>query len=83
MSLSSLFALDHTDNLFAAHISHSSCDNGVADLSDEDNELAGCVVVLRVLPDKKNQVHDRDEDLWELCKLVVTFQVHKLVSQSR
>jgi hypothetical protein len=54
-------------------------DNCVADLSDKHNKSRRCVVVLRVVPDQKNCVHDWDKLVCNLGKLL--WAIRKIVEQ--
>jgi len=58
-----LISLDESKDGWAIDGSTASVDDGVADLSDKDNESSWGVVVLGVSPDKENGVHDWLEHL--------------------
>jgi hypothetical protein len=48
----------------------ASIDNGVADLSDQDNKPSWSVVMLGVGPDEQNGVHDWNEKVNHLIQLL-------------
>lgn len=52
MCVCGLFVFDGLKDLGAINGGSALLDNGIADLSDEDNETGGSVVVLGVVPDK-------------------------------
>jgi hypothetical protein len=69
MSLLWLFGLDQIEDGEAVDGVSASDDDGVADLSDQHNKPGWGVVVLRVLPDQQNCLHDGCEEvnhLWEI-----------------
>ena len=80
MGFSSLFAIDHANNFLAVYISHSSGNDSVANLSDKYNKFAGGVIVLGVLPDQEDGMHNWGEKFRESCKLKVSFKVKEFVS---
>jgi hypothetical protein len=48
----------------------ASIDDGVGDLSDEDNKPGRSVVVLRVGPDQQDGVHDGHEQVRDLSEVL-------------
>ena len=69
MSLPWLFGLDQIEDGESSDGVSASDDDGVADLSDQDNKPGWGVVVLRVLPNQQNCLHDGCKEvnhLWEI-----------------
>ena len=65
---SSLF--DQIKDLGAIDGRPALLDDSVADLSDENDEARGRVVVLRVVPDQQDRVHDRHELVGNIRQLL-------------
>jgi hypothetical protein len=66
VSLLWLLSLDVAEDLLTVDRKSAGSDDCVADLSDEHNKSGGSVVVLRVVPDQEDGVHDWDEELRDL-----------------
>jgi hypothetical protein len=75
-----LLVLYATKDCLAINILAALADDGVADLTDEDNKACRGIVVRRVGPNHENHVHDWDEEVWNLSELLA--QVCELVEQS-
>ena len=69
VSITWVFVLDCTENLVTVDLLAALEDDGVANLSDEDQEACWGVVVLRVGPDEEDGVHDGDEELRDFSKV--------------
>ena len=65
-----LIGLDKSEDGWSIDGSTASVDNGVADLSDQDNKPSWGVVMLRVGPDKQNSMHDWNEKVNHLIQLL-------------
>ena len=63
MSLTWVFVFDRAKNFVAVDLLAALGNDGVADLSNENQEARGSVVVLRVGPDKQDGMHDGHEEL--------------------
>ena len=63
VSLLWLLGLDKVKDSKAVDGISASNDDGVADFSDKDNESGWGVVVLRVLPDKQDRLHDWSKEI--------------------
>ena len=63
MSINSFFILDGFENFWSINRASALFDDCVANLANENNETCGSVVVLRVVPDKQDGVHDWNEGL--------------------
>ena len=55
--------LDVAEDLFSSDVGSALRDDGVADLSDQDDKSGWSVVVLGVGPDQQDSVHDGHEVL--------------------
>mmetsp|Transcript_24254 Transcript_24254/g.21359 ORF Transcript_24254/g.21359 Transcript_24254/m.21359 type:complete len:229 (-) Transcript_24254:598-1284(-) len=60
---------DHLRDDSSVDEANSLGDDGVTDFSDEDDKSWGSVVVLGVLPDQEDDVHDGEEDFVEGSKI--------------
>jgi hypothetical protein len=63
VSLLRLLSLDKVEDGKAIDCISASDDDGVADFSDKDDKSGWGVVVLRVLPDKQDRLHDWSEEI--------------------
>jgi len=63
VSLLRLLSLDKVEDGKAVDCISASDDDGVADFSDKDDKSGWGVVVLRVLPDKQDRLHDWSEEI--------------------
>lgn len=79
MGLLWLLSLDEAKDLLTIDLLVASVDDRVANLTDENNKPGWRVVVLRIGPDKEDGVHDWDEEVNNVLKLVGW--VGKLVEQ--
>jgi hypothetical protein len=69
VSIGSVIVLDGVEHLLSINEVLALCDNSVADFTNEYDEAGGGVVVVRVLPDKEDSVHDGHEQLGNFGKL--------------
>jgi len=74
-----LISLDESKDGWAIDGSTASVDDGVADLSDQNNKSSWCVVMLRVGPDEQDSMHDWNEKVNHLVQLLG--RVGKLIEQ--
>jgi hypothetical protein len=65
-----LIRIDKSEDGWSIDGSTASVDNGIADLSDQDNKSSWGVVMLRVGPDEQNGVHDWDEKVNHIIQLL-------------
>jgi hypothetical protein len=63
VSLLRLLSLDKVEDGVTVDCVSASDDDGVADFSDKDDKSGWGVVVLRVLPDKQDRLHDWSEEI--------------------
>jgi len=70
VGLSSVLILDSVKDFLAINKSAALGNDGVADLSDENDKASRGVVVLRVGPDEENGVHDGHKELSNLVGLI-------------
>ena len=56
-------SFDEIEDLLTVDFIAADSNNGIADLSDENNKSRWSVVVLRVGPNKQDSVHNWNEDL--------------------
>lgn len=75
-----LIGLDESEDGWSIDGSTASVDDGVTDLSDQDNKSSWGVVMLRVGPDEQNGVHDWNEKVNHLIQLLSG--IGKLVEQT-
>ena len=54
-------------------------DNSITDLSDEYNQSGRSIIVLGVLPDQENSMHDRNKEIVQLLKITRVVQLLKPV----
>jgi hypothetical protein len=57
------FLLKECEDLGTRDVFSGLLDDGIADLSNEDNQSGWGVVVLGVLPDQENSVHNRNKEV--------------------
>lgn len=79
MSFLGFFVLDESEDLFSIDVVSALVDDGVTDLSDQNYEAGWRVVVLGVGPDQQDHVHDRHEEIWDLCEILSS--ISQLVEQ--
>jgi len=65
-----ILAGDQGENLVLVNERLASVDDGVGDLSDEDNKSGRSVVVLRVGPDQQDGMHDGHEQVRDLSQVL-------------
>jgi len=70
MGVMRLFILDGLKDLNAVDISAALFNDGIADLSDQYYEAGWRVIVLRVVPDQQDRVHNGYELLGHLKKFL-------------
>ena len=68
MSINCFFILDSFENFGSINGASALFNDCVANLANENNETCGSVVVLRVVPDKEDCVHDWNEGLCDVIK---------------
>jgi hypothetical protein len=75
-----LLVLDGLKDFVTINGGAALLDNSIADLADKDHKTGWGIVVLRVVPDKKDSVHNGDENLSNFGKFLrcVTELVEKL-----
>jgi hypothetical protein len=69
VSLLCVVSLDEVENSKAVDGISAPDDDGVADFSDQDDESGWGIVVLRILPDKQDCLHDWCKEInhfWEI-----------------
>lgn len=74
-----LIGSDESEDGWSIDGSSASVDDGVADLSDQNNQSSWGVVVLRVGPDQQDSMHDWDEKVNHLIELLSS--VSKLIEE--
>ena len=77
MSIAWVLILDSTENFVTINLLAALEDNGIANLTDQDQKASWSVVVLRIGPDKEDGMHDRDKELRDFHE--IKRSVHKLV----
>lgn len=70
MGVLGLLILDRLEDLGSVDVGPALLDDGVADLADEDDQAGGSVVVLGVVPDEEDGVHDGHELLSNVGELL-------------
>lgn len=73
VSLLCLFTWNESKDCGPINVSSAPVDNSIANLSDEHNKSSRSIVILWVIPDQKDRVHDWLEnvnEIWELLGLV-------------
>ena len=68
--LFSLTSFDKAEDLTTTDFVSALLDDSIANLSDENNESRWSVVVLRILPNQHDGVHDWDEEFGDIDKLL-------------
>jgi len=63
VGISSVVILDGVENLLAINEVLALSNNSIADFADEHNKAGRSVVVVGVLPDQKDSVHDGHEEV--------------------
>ena len=61
MSFFLISSFDESKDLFAIDLASALVDDGIADLSDQNNKSWWSVVILRVSPNQQNGVHHWNE----------------------
>jgi len=79
MSFLGLLILDAAENGLTIDIFAALADDGIADLTDENDKAGRGVVIGRIGPDHENHMHDGDKEVGDLSELLT--QVSELVEQ--
>jgi len=68
MSINGFLILDGFKNFWSINSASALFDDCIANLADKNYEACGCVVVLRVVPDQEDGMHDWNERLGDVVK---------------
>ena len=80
MSFLWLLILNAAKDSLAVDVLAALADDGVADLTDQDDKASRGVVIGGIGPDHEDHVHDRNEEVGNLSEFLA--QISKLVKQS-
>jgi hypothetical protein len=70
VSFGDVVRLDKTEDLFCLNAIPTLVNDGIADLSYQDNQARWSVIVLRVSPDEHNGMHDGDKQVGDIYKVL-------------
>jgi len=70
VSFAEISTLDEAEDLLTVDLSAASLNDCVADFSDENNKTRRSIVVLRVVPDKQNGMHNWNEELGNIVQVL-------------
>jgi len=68
MSINGFLILDGFKNFWSINSASALFDDCIANLADKNYETCGCVVVLRVVPDQEDGMHDWNERLSDVVE---------------
>lgn len=82
MSIHWIFVFDGLEYFGTVNSTTALLDDGIADLADQNDETSGCVVVLGVVPDKQDGVHDGHKHVGDVTQIFwAVWEIQKQVFQ--